>query len=84
VPVWIGSRLGSGIAEAGGLAAAALPNATLPADLGAGRAYLADDLVDGWLVLRNGCEAQVPAGPGLGIDVNRGTLERYTVDTCTW
>lgn len=63
VPVWIGSRLGSGIAEAGRLAAASLPNATYPTDVGAGLAYMADDLVDGWFQLRNGCEAKVPAVP---------------------
>ncbi len=84
VPVWIGSRLGSGIAEAGRLAAASLPNATFPTDVGAGLAYMADDLVDGWFHLRDGCEAKVPDGPGLGIQVNRDKLERYTVETVEW
>lgn len=84
VPVWIGSRLGSGIAEAGRLAAASLPNATFPTDVGAGLSYMADDLVDGWFELRNGCEARVPVGPGLGIQVNRDKLERYTVEEVAW
>lgn len=84
VPVWIGSRLGSGIAEAGRLAAASLPNATFPSDVGAGRVYLADDLVDDWFEVRNGCEAKVPDGPGLGIRVNRDKLERYTMETIEW
>lgn len=84
VPIWIGSRLGSGIAEAGRLAAASLPNATFPTDVGAGLSYMADDLVDGWFELRAGCEAKVPFGPGLGIQVNRDKLERYTVEIAEW
>ncbi len=84
IPVWIGSRLGSGIAEAGRLAAASLPGATHPSDVGAGLAYLADDLVDDWFILRNGCEAKVPDGPGLGIQVNREKLEKYCVETHVW
>lgn len=83
-PVWIGSRLGSGIAEAGRLAAASLPGATFPSDIGAGRAYLADDLVDDWFEVRHGCEAKVPDGPGLGIQVNRDKLEKYSVETYAW
>lgn len=83
-PVWIGSRLGSGIAEAGRLAAASLPGATYPSDVGAGLAYLTDDLVDDWFELRNGCEAKVPDGPGLGIQVNRDKLEKYSVATQVW
>jgi O-succinylbenzoate synthase len=84
VPIWIGSRLGSGIAEAGRLAAASLLNATFPTDVGAGLSYMADDLVDGWFELRGGCEAKVPIGPGLGIRVNRDKLERYTVEIAEW
>ena len=84
VPVWIGSRLGSGIAEAGRLAAAALPGATLPSDVGAGLSYMADDVVDDWFQLRGGCQAKVPDGPGLGIEVNLHKLDRYTVETAEW
>lgn len=84
VPIWIGSRLGSGIAEAVRLAAASLPNATFPSDVGAGLGYVADDLVDDWFIVRDGCEAKVPDGPGLGIRVNRDKLERYTVETAEW
>lgn len=83
-PVWIGSRLGSGIAEAGRLAAAALPGAMYPSDVGAGLAYLEDDLVDDWFQVRNGCEAKVPEQPGLGISVNQDKLQKYSVETQVW
>jgi O-succinylbenzoate synthase len=79
IPVWIGSRLGSGIATAMRLAAATLPNATYPSDIGFGRQYLADDLIEGWFETRNGCEIRVPSGPGLGITIDRQKLQTYTL-----
>jgi len=80
VPVWIGSRLGTGVATAARLAAAALPNAALPSDAGAERAYVPDDLLTRSFEIRNGCEMRVPTGPGLGVEVDRKRLAAYTVE----
>jgi O-succinylbenzoate synthase len=79
VPVWIGSRIGSGIATATRLAAASLPNARYPSDAGYQKQYLPNELLDGWFEVRNGCEFRVPTDPGLGITVNRAQLATYTV-----
>ncbi|NLF38260.1 o-succinylbenzoate synthase [bacterium] len=78
IPVWIGSRLGSGVATAARLAAASLPNASFPTDAGAERAYVADDLLTTPLETRNGCELRVPSAPGLGIEVDRARLAACT------
>jgi O-succinylbenzoate synthase len=78
VPMWIGARLSSGIYDALRLAAAALPNCKYPSDIGFSRPYLADDIVEGYFEIRNGCEFKVPTTPGIGIDVNRARLEKYT------
>lgn len=79
VGVWIGNRLGSGIAESTRLAAAALPNAIYPSDIGFSRAYIADELIDPWFETRYGCEFRVPTVPGLGITVDRRKLAKYTL-----
>ncbi len=84
VPVWIGSRLGTGVATAARLAAASLPNASLPTDAGAEMAYVQDDLLATPFEVRNGCELRVPTGPGLGIEVDRRRLATYTVDRLSW
>jgi O-succinylbenzoate synthase len=79
VPVWIGSRLGTGVATAARLAAASLPNVLFPTDAGAEMAYVEDDLLTTPFVMRNRCELRVPWSPGLGIDVDRTRLAEYTV-----
>lgn len=79
VPVWIGSRLSSGVAEAMRLAAASLPNATFPTDTGFAGLYLPESLLVQDLEIRNGCEICVPHAPGLGVRVDRDRLDNFTV-----
>jgi o-succinylbenzoate synthase len=81
VPVWIGSRIGTGVSQAMRMAAASLPNASLPTDAGFGSMYLPDSLIAETFEVRNGCEYRVPQGPGLGIELDRDRLARYTVAT---
>jgi len=73
---WIGSRVGSGVAEAPRLAAAALPNCTLASDCVLSMMYMTDDVLAEPYVM-HGCMAQLPPGPGLGIAVDRDKLRRY-------
>jgi O-succinylbenzoate synthase len=76
VPVWMGGMLETGIGRAGNVAMAAMPNFTLPGDTSAsGRYYHRDitapfDLHDGRL--------DVPAGPGLGVEVDVEFLDSIT------
>lgn len=79
VPVWIGSRLSSGVAEAMRLAAASLPNALFPTDAGFSRMYLPESLLLNDFEIRNGCEIRVPDSPGLGVEIDRQKLQQFSV-----
>ncbi len=84
IPVWIGARLGTGVADSMNLAAASLPNAKHPSDTGFGFEYLSDELIEGWFEIRNKIEYKVPTLPGLGVDINREKLKKYTVYKEEW
>jgi len=75
---WIGSRVGMGIAVASRLAAASLPNCTLPTDAGLCSMYMSDDIVAPLPVLQQGCMVAVPDKPGLGVDILTDKLATYT------
>ena len=79
IPVWCGGMLESGIGRAYNVALASLPNFTIPGDVSPSNRYWARDVVspewtmdgDGWV--------DVPAGPGLGVEVDRDRIEALTV-----
>ena len=76
LPNWIGSRVGSGVSEAARLAAATLPNCTLPSDCVITRMYMTDDILAEPFEL-NGCRVTLPEKPGLGFDIDPEKLARY-------
>jgi len=78
VPVWMGGMLETGIGRAGNVAMAAMPNFTLPGDTSASDRYYHRDITRPF-VLHDG-RLDVPAGPGLGVDVDEEFLESIT----TW
>jgi O-succinylbenzoate synthase len=82
VPVWCGGMLETGIGRAANLALATLPGFTLPADLSATDRYYRHDVTRRF-VLHEGTIA-VPAGPGLGVDVDRDALAAVTVHRERW
>ncbi|MDD4537998.1 MAG: o-succinylbenzoate synthase [Lentisphaeria bacterium] len=75
---WIGSRVGFGVAVASRLAAASLPNCTLPTDAGPCSMYMSDDIIAPLPVLQQGCMVTVPDKPGLGVDILADKLAKYT------
>ncbi|MHB8244111.1 MAG: o-succinylbenzoate synthase [Acidimicrobiales bacterium] len=77
VPVWCGGMLETGIGRAANLALATMPGFTLPGDISGTSRYFHED-VTAPFVLENGTIA-VPQGAGLGIDVDRPTLDRLAV-----
>ncbi|MDD3154759.1 MAG: o-succinylbenzoate synthase [Victivallaceae bacterium] len=79
---WIGSRVGSGVAEAARLAAATLPNCTLPSDCVISSMYMADDILAEPLAIRGGM-VKAPEKPGLGIEINREKLAKYAPEPFT-
>jgi muconate cycloisomerase len=73
---WHGSEVDLGILEASALhACAAAPNCTIPSDI-FGELVREDDLIEVGLRFENGY-ALVPQGPGLGVELDRGALERW-------
>jgi o-succinylbenzoate synthase len=76
IPVWMGGMLETGLGRAGNVAMAAMPNFTLPGDTSASDRYYDRDITEPF-VLREG-RLKVPAGPGLGVEVDQEFLEEIT------
>jgi len=76
VPVWMGGMLETGLGRAGNVAMAAMPNFTLPGDTSASDRYYHRDITAPF-VLRDG-RLDVPAGPGLGVEVDLEFLDSIT------
>lgn len=76
VPVWCGGMLESGVGRAANLALASLPNMQFPGDISATARYFDEDVCTPF-VLRDGM-LDVPDRPGIGVDVDLKTLDRFT------
>jgi muconate cycloisomerase len=77
IPAWLGTGVDLGILEAMYLhVAAATKSATRPSDL-FGRLIREHNLITDDFPVADGAVA-VPAGPGLGVELNRTALDRYT------
>ena len=79
IPVWCGGMLESGIGRAGNVALASLPNFTLPGDISASKRYYKEDIVEPEFDLNNDGTINVPAKPGIGVEVNMKRLEEVTL-----
>lgn len=80
VPVWCGGMLETGIGRAANLALASLPGFTLPGDLSASNRYFARDVLTEPFTLAPDGTMAVPAGPGLGVEVDLDYLDSITLD----
>lgn len=69
VPLWIGGLLETGIGRATNLAFASLPAVTLPCDISATDRYYDPDIADPPFKIRPDSTIEVPAGPGIGVEV---------------
>ncbi len=76
---WIGSRIGTGVANGPRIAAAALPNCSLPTDAAFDSLYMSDDIVEPHWRIHDGHLLDVPKTPGMGFDVLKDKLSRYQV-----
>jgi muconate cycloisomerase len=77
LPAWHGSGLDLGILEASCLHACAATKAiTRPSDI-LGRMIREHNLITNAMPVENGCIA-VPDGPGVGVELDRDALDRYT------
>jgi O-succinylbenzoate synthase len=79
IPVGCGGMLESGIGRAGNVALASLSNFTLPGDISASKRYYKEDIVVPEFVVNPDGTMDVPAGPGIGVEVNMRALDNVTV-----
>jgi o-succinylbenzoate synthase len=76
--LWVGGMLETGIGRAAQLALAALPGFTLPGDISATERYYVPDITAPFYLNHEDSTISVPAGLGLGIDVDWGQLTAVT------
>jgi o-succinylbenzoate synthase len=81
VPVWMGGMLETGLGRAGNVAMAAMPNFTLPGDTSASDRYYHRDITEPFVLVEG--RLKVPAGPGLGVNVDQEFLDEITHKTET-
>ncbi len=80
VPVWCGGMLESGIGRAHNLHLSTLTNFSKPGDTSSASRYFHRDIVEEKLEAVDGRMA-VPAGPGIGVTLDRDFLASVTVST---
>lgn len=74
IPVWCGGMLESGIGRAHNVALASLPNMRLPGDTSASDRYWERDVVVPAFTLNHDGTVDVPAGPGIGVEIDQDFL----------
>jgi O-succinylbenzoate synthase len=79
IPVWCGGMLESGIGRAHNIALSTLPNFILPGDVSASKRYWKRDVIQPEVEVTAQGTIRVPAGPGLGYEVDREFLRQITV-----
>jgi len=80
IPLWCGGMLESGVGRAHNIAAAALPGFSKPGDTSSSSRYFAEDVVEPRPEASGGL-MPVPQGPGIGVEVRRDVLSRFTLET---
>jgi len=78
VPVWCGGMLESGIGRSHNIALTTLSNFILPGDTAGSNRYWEKDIIRPEVVATDGY-IDVPQTPGIGYEVDRETVEAYTV-----
>jgi o-succinylbenzoate synthase len=82
VPVWCGGMLETGIGRAANVALACLPGFTLPGDISASHRFYGRDIVVEPITVVDG-HVEVPAGSGLGFELDQDALDTFTTATTT-
>lgn len=79
IPVWCGGMLETGVGRAAQLALASLPGFTLPGDISATDRYYQQDITAPFTLNPEDSTIDVPAGPGLGVEVDMAQLAVVTL-----
>ncbi|KRM85800.1 o-succinylbenzoate synthase [Liquorilactobacillus vini] len=78
IECWCGGMLDSGVARAANVAVATLPGYTLPNDIAASKRYYEEDIIKP-LINLDGTFVDVPVEPGLGYQIDRQNLEKFSI-----
>jgi len=78
--VWCGGMLETGIGRAVNVALASLQNFNYPSDISASSRYWERDIIDPEFMINSDGTLDVPAGPGLGVEINEKILNRFVLD----
>lgn len=79
VPVWSGGMDETGLGRAFNLHLQTLPGFTLPGDTSETRRYFREDIADPPVVLGAGGWISIPEGPGTGVVMEPGRVDKYTL-----
>lgn len=79
IKVWCGGMLEAGIGRAHNIALTSLPHFTLPGDTASSARYWEKDIIEPEVIVTNGT-ITIPDQPGIGYEINRSMLEKYTVE----
>ncbi|MBU7593966.1 o-succinylbenzoate synthase [Metabacillus halosaccharovorans] len=82
ISVWCGGMLETSISRAHNIALASLPNFTIPGDISSFSRYWEQDIVLPEIKTVKG-KIPVPVRPGIGFDINREVLKKYTSSVTT-
>ncbi|WP_135550144.1 o-succinylbenzoate synthase [Paenibacillus cymbidii] len=78
VPVWCGGMLEAGVGRAHNVALTTLSQFVLPGDTAASSRYWEQDIIAPEVTVKDGV-IEVPDRPGIGYDVDRKAMERFTL-----
>ncbi|USG64057.1 o-succinylbenzoate synthase [Brevibacillus ruminantium] len=79
IPVWCGGMFESGVGRAHNIAVTSLPNFTLPGDTSASNRYWQEDIVSPEVKLARPGILQVPAGPGIGYELDQRRVDKFLI-----
>jgi O-succinylbenzoate synthase len=81
--VWCGGMLETGVGRASNLALASLSGFLLPGDISASDRYYARDITNERFTLNPDSTIDVPAAPGLGVTIDRDSLQTFSLAEMT-
>jgi len=80
IGIWCGGMLETGIGRAVNVALASLQNFNYPSDISASSRYWERDIIDPEFMINSDGTLDVPAGPGLGVEINEKILNRFVLN----
>jgi len=81
IPIFIGSKIESGVGRWMNIAVCTLPNVLYPSDVGASERYFIEQIVRDQITLVGPGLVQPLPGPGIGTELDTDVMLKYTIQT---